>query len=125
MKSLIALSAALALAVVVVAPAAAGKSRPTATTSKTTLSVSNGTSPGTPATTVGSTFTLYGCGDTKLTTLEVWHDYSSFYFEVTPDAKGCVSATFNAFSPSATGSPTGSYIGQSWQKQAHGWVLSQ
>jgi len=61
-----------------------------------------------------------GCGYTKLTTIIVWHNYTGPYQEVTPDANGCVSATFSSFGTD----PSGSYIGQAWQQQGHGWDKS-
>jgi hypothetical protein len=61
-----------------------------------------------------ASFTFSGCGYTKLTTIIVWHNYTGPYQEVTPDANGCVQATFSNWGP-------GSYVAQSWQKQGNGW----
>ena len=69
---------------------------------------------------VSSPFTLWGCGYTKTTTIIVWHNYTGPYTEVTPDANGCVSATFSSFGIN----PPGSYVGQAWQQQGHGWDKS-
>ena len=113
MKKFLILTVAIAAAIAIATQAFAGKSSPT-------LSVSSGTTAGAASSQVGSTFTLSGCGYSKLTTIIVWHDYTGPYQEVTPDANGCVSATFNAFGTN----PSGSYTGQSWQQQAHGWVQS-
>lgn len=88
-------------------PASAGKTRPY-------LQVT----PSAP--TVGSSFTISGCGYTRLTTIIVWHNYTGPYQEVTPDANGCVSATFSPFGID----PTGLYQAQSWESSGGGWRLS-
>lgn len=64
-----------------------------------------------------SPFTLSGCGYSKLTTIIVWHNSTGPFEEVTPDANGCISGTFNAFGTN----PTGSYVAQAWQQQGTGW----
>ena len=69
---------------------------------------------------VASPFVLSGCGYTKLTTIIVWHNSTGPYQEVTPDANGCISATFSAFGLD----PAGSYVGQAWQQQGTGWEKS-
>ena len=73
--------------------------------------------PSAPTTSSSTSFTLHGCGYSKLTTLIVWHNYTGPYTEVAPDANGCVSATFSSWG-------SGGYAGQSWQKQGNGWDKS-
>jgi hypothetical protein len=112
-KRLPLLTVATIAAVVLALPAFGGK--PNAPTLEVTM-----TSASSPSATSVSSFSLQGCGYSKLTTLIVWHDYTGPYKEVTPDANGCVSATFSPFGANASGG----YVGQSWQKQGNGWVKS-
>ena len=79
--------------------------------------VADVTSASTPSAASVSSISLHGCGYSKLTTLIVWHNYTGPYTEVTPDSNGCVSATFASWG-------SGSYVGQSWQKQGNGWDKS-
>jgi hypothetical protein len=114
MKLLSLVSLALAIAVASAVPAFAGKpTKPYLTVSPAspTVTVSG------PAAPTSSTFTLSGCGYTKLTTIIVWHNYAGPYQEVTPDEKGCVSATFTPFGLD----PTGTYIAQAWQQKGQSW----
>jgi hypothetical protein len=112
MKLLAVVSLALVIAVASAVPALAGKpAKPFLT-----VSPANPSAAGT-ATSSTATFTLSGCGYTKLTTIIVWHNYTGPYTEVTPDENGCVSATFSPFGLD----PTGTYVGQAWQKKGQSW----
>jgi hypothetical protein len=70
----------------------------------------------TPTTTSVTSFTLYGCGYNKVTTLEAWHNGTAPYVEVTPDGDGCVAATFSSWG-------SGDYLGQAMVKQGNAWRL--
>jgi hypothetical protein len=80
-----------------------------------TLDVTMNTTSGPTATSVSS-FTLYGCGYNKLTTLELWHNGVAPAYQVTPDANGCVWATF----PNAG---SGDYTGWGMEQQGKAWNL--
>ena len=97
------------VAVALALPAFGGK------TNGPTLDVTYNTSSG-PSTATVSSFTLHGCGYNKPTTLELWHNGVAPYQEATPDADGCVSATF----PSAG---SGDYEGWGMEKQGKAWNL--
>jgi hypothetical protein len=104
---------ATVIAVALALPAFGGK--PNAPTLEVSMTSASG-----PSATSVSSFSLHGCGYSKLTTLIVWHDSTGPWTEVTPDANGCVTASFSPFGID----PTGSYVGQSWQMQGNHWDKS-
>jgi hypothetical protein len=109
-KLLLLVTAGTVAAVALALPAFAGK------TTNPYLNVSMSAS-GLTATSTSS-FTLSGCGYSKLTTVIVWHNGTGPYKEITPDANGCVSASFSPFGLD----PSGAYQAQSWQMQGSRWA---
>ena len=112
MKVLALVSVALIATVALAIPAFGAKpTKPYLDVSMTTASAAGPTALST------SSVTLSGCGYSKLTTIIVWHDGTGPYQEVTPDANGCVSASFSPFGLD----PSGDYVAQSWQMQGNHW----